>query len=463
MLNPLTLIRGVRHQCVWGVLQTELASFLQLCPGAGKAYTAALSSGSEVCFILLVRCRPPPGKKDPCSRLHALQAIRRRMELSPEVLHLIIRNVTTRNDLVTLSFVSKRFQKEAERALYNTLHLRGHERTMAVCRVLSSTSRVSTLVEAISIFVGDHKPPESSSDESDEEEDAPEDPPVPGEYWFAVASALKQTKRLRFLSVYFEQIGDAAQAWVLDGSAFQLETFHCDFEWDRHLADFLHSQSHLSDLYLSDYRNTTGTKPPPNRPACPHNCTSAPSTLPIPALSILECTFSEAAAALVPGRPVVRVKTCLSRSQEDEKRKEMQDLVAQLVLSCVPLQALDLADESYTEDFSLELARHVGSLANTRKLRYLGTLVLPVDGTKVRIGALQVPLNFLIAIPYACSAWSSTASCAAFGVSSALSSRCRSGTLRPRLRRRCARSRTSYAFIAPQYDGSYSCTSSTVR
>ena len=103
------------------------------------------------------------------------------MELSQEAHHLIVRHVRSRQDLVTLSIVSRRFQKEAERALYDTLYLRGFEHTIAMCRLLASTPRLSSLVAALTIFVAD-------VDSSDSEEEAS---PIPDDYWEAVAAALR--------------------------------------------------------------------------------------------------------------------------------------------------------------------------------------------------------------------------------------------------------------------------------
>lgn len=287
------------------------------------------------------------------------------MELSQEAYHLIVRYVGNRKDLLTLCTVSKPFQREAERALYDTLHLRGHQRTVSICRLLASTQRLSVLVDALSIFVVDDE-----SDESDASEG--EDPPVPDDYWDAVAAALRQTTKLRFLSIYFDQISDTSQAWVLNNCSFQLQTFHCDFEWDAALTAFLDTQSQLSDLYLADFRRGIS------------NLTTSTNSPALPKLSILECTFTEAAVALVPGRPVVRIKTCFSRTDIAEKRAELRELHAKLKLSRKSLRALDLADESYTPEFTLELLTlTVDTFTSTNTLRYLGTLVLPVDAKQV--------------------------------------------------------------------------------
>lgn len=293
------------------------------------------------------------------------------MELSQEVYRLIVRHVGTRPDLLSLCTVSKPFQKVAERALYNTLHLRGYTRSMTVCQVLNSNPRLATLVEALSIFVADDDF-DQEEDESCDEQSSKSSSFV-DQYWDVVAVALKQTTKLRFLSVYFEQVSDTSHAHVLEGCMFQLRTFHSDFEWDHYLASFLGTQSSLSDLYLSDYRSEQ------------HSAGSSPVALPLlPKLSFLECAFSEAALAFVPGRPVLRVKTCFSRTKVEEKRAELRDLLAALKCSRKPLRSLDLADESYEPLFTLDILTMLAGTFPNSTLRYLGTLVFPVDGRQVR-------------------------------------------------------------------------------
>jgi len=61
----------------------------------------------------------------------------------------------------------------------------------------------------------------------------------------------------------------------------------------------------------------------------------------------------------------------------------MISLFNKISLSTNPIRSLDIADESYNEDFSLELlAAVIRYLPTVSHLRYLGTLVLPVDGQK---------------------------------------------------------------------------------
>jgi hypothetical protein len=108
----------------------------------------------------------------------------------------------------------------------------------------------------------------------------------------------------------------------------------------------------------------------------------------------LECTFTEAAATLVPGRPVTRLKTCFSSASIPAKRTELSSLVSKLSLSTRPLRTLDIADSSYTEEFSMEILRGIAlHLPIVEALRYLGTLVLPIGGRQVSM--VPLPLSCL--------------------------------------------------------------------
>ncbi|KAI0369412.1 hypothetical protein BV20DRAFT_1020809 [Pilatotrama ljubarskyi] len=280
------------------------------------------------------------------------------MALPPDACSLIVKYVAdSRSTLVALCTVSKQFQVAAERALYNTLHLKEYDLTITVCRLLARSPRLAGLVVALSVYAQE----EDSDDVSEESE-------LPDDYWNALADALRSVTRLRFLNFHFSGGGQTDKAWILDGCMFQLRTFHCDLAWDASLQSFLATQSRLSDLYLADYQSLAIAPP-------------ISTSVFLPRLSVLECTFSEAAAALVPDRPVCRVKTCFTHSRLEEKRTELQIVVASLRQSKRRLRALDIADSSYNADFSLELLSHVTSHQSLcTDLRYIGTLVLPVAG-----------------------------------------------------------------------------------
>lgn len=155
--------------------------------------------------------------------------------------------------------------------------------------------------------------------------------------------------------------------------------------WDLDLSSFLNTQDHLRDLYLADY-----VAPAPDNPALDesgsgslllssNNARIRPGSLPM--LSTLECSFIDAIQTLVPGRPVVRIKTCFSRDDVRGKTEELRRLSATLRRASARVRSLDLGDASYTEEFSLTV---LGALVRyLPDLRYFGTLVLPV-GVEVR-------------------------------------------------------------------------------
>ncbi|CDO72274.1 hypothetical protein BN946_scf184970.g126 [Trametes cinnabarina] len=285
------------------------------------------------------------------------------MAFPPDACSLIVKYVAdSKPTLVSLCTVSRQFQAASERALYNTLQLKGYNLTVTVCNLLARTSRLSGLVVALSVY--------EDEDDSDDGSGSYSGLEPASMYWEALAGALKSTTRLRFLSFYFTS-GQPETAWIFDDCTFQLRTFHCDFVWDRHLQSFLATQSRLSDLYLPDYESLAITP-----------STSSSSFL--PKLSVLECTFSEAAVALVPDRPVCRVKTCFTHSRLEDKRTELDILAASLRQSKKRLRTLDIADSSYDAGFSLELLRRVTDVSLSSELRYIGTLVLPVVGQQLR-------------------------------------------------------------------------------
>lgn len=274
--------------------------------------------------------------------------------------------------------------------------------------------------------------------------------------WPAISNALKKMSRLRHLSIVidgsFSSPYSGRLAWILADCPFRLKSFHSDMRWDENLVRFLNVQDEIEDLYIGDYdegeegpgevEESTGldektpvtTRPSgPVGPRASHNSLLTLSPTALPHLYTLECTFSEAAIAIVPGRPVSRLKTCFSRTDPEGKRAEMKVLFEGLGKALVPAKnrssarggraaqaqegltggggrggwyALDIADAEYEEGFARDLLRAVvnltlvrsgsgghgraagatkstGSLNMKGTLRYLGTLVLPVGGREV--------------------------------------------------------------------------------
>ncbi|KAN0087869.1 hypothetical protein V8E55_006490 [Tylopilus felleus] len=314
------------------------------------------------------------------------------MELSLETYRLVAKYVGNRADLCTLCRVNKGFQRAAERALYSTIHASDTRETFRMCSLFSSTPCLAAIVDNLTLFVGDG----DGDDRQSQSEVC-----LPNDFWPTVSEALHQTTRLRFLNLHLNNAGDAAQAWIFNGTTFRLHSFHCDLQWDANLVSFLNTQTGIDDLYIEDYSVLEDTG---------QASTSGSSLLNLPALpnlSFLECTFSEAACALVPARPISRLKTCFSKTRLTEKRKELSLLFFKLMETTHSLRSLDIADSSYSDSFSMELLASVVRLQNrVHDLRYLATLVLPIDGhVRLRFYGLLRRLSSLGCVEVDISEW----------------------------------------------------------
>lgn len=303
--------------------------------------------------------------------------------LTLEICRIAVSNVRGRSDLATLCRVSKGFRTFAERALYNTVYMRDIHETLLLCRTISNSAHIAPLVDALTIYAtGEGETVAQDSDSEQEEHPTYE---LPDDYWDAIASALEQVTSLRYLNVHITNSANASAAWALEKCTFQLRGFHCDFNWDHHLISFLNKQTMLNDLYLLDYVGggnlATGAEAPDTPPVSPPLAASA-----LPALSTLECTFSEAAVVVVPRRPIERLKTCFSCTHVPEKREEMNLLMSKIRQSTRSLRSLDIGDSEYTVAFSMEiLSSIVSSRTASLELKYLGTLVLPISGREVSV------------------------------------------------------------------------------
>lgn len=300
------------------------------------------------------------------------------MELTLEAYRNIVKNVGNRTDLATLCRVCKGFCSAAEKALYNTLSFSHTEETLILLQTLSNNAHLSELVIAVTVFLEEEEEEEehTSSEDDNSVTGALDNVFIPDSFWSTIANVLKTTKNLRYLHVHLNNAVNPALAWILRGCTFQLRKFHCEFNWDDDLVDFLYSQKILEDLHLSDYRET------PKMEGIHRGHTLKP--LPLPSLSCLECTFSEAAMKIIPERPITHLKTCFSHSDLGEKRDEMYDLLGKMAQSRKNFRSIDLADSSYTEQFSSELLAAITVKRQLiSELRYLGTLVLPINGHEV--------------------------------------------------------------------------------
>jgi hypothetical protein len=302
------------------------------------------------------------------------------MELTLEAYRNILENVDSQADIASLCGVSRGFQRVAERALYSTLFMRNDEETIILCKTLATSPHLAVHVDALTIYLPEEEYESSDSDANSFIQDQP--PPTRAMDWAALAGALQRMTKLRVFNVHINDGSSTSTAWVLDGCTFQLRRFHCDFDWDQKLVAFLDIQAELEDLYILDYKENEDSDAP----------TASESTFQalhlgshaIHRLSVLECTFSEAAVALVPGRPITHLKTCFSQTGPIAKLEEMRSLLLNVGLSTQALRSIDIADGSYMQSFSSELLvaiAKVGSLGT--ELRHLGTLVLPIEGKEV--------------------------------------------------------------------------------
>src|SRR6266702_6191096 len=294
------------------------------------------------------------------------------MEFPLEVHSSIVRYIEMRADLCTLCLVSKSFRIATERELYRSLDVSEPSATIMLCNLLSEKPRLSQLVVAFTISLNEEELYESGINSQAHDLFSP-----PSDYWASVSRALQRTTHLRSLRIHLSRGVPLKYAWILDNCTFRLHTFHCDFAWDAHLVSFFSTQHLLSELHISDFNEDT----PENVSI---NARSLRQARTIPNLSILDCAFTGAVGTFVPGRPVTRVKTCFSSSDLKPKRVELALLLANLRLSTQPLHSLILADESYTTAFSLELLSSVvKAFGPIPQLRFVGPLVLPIDGHEV--------------------------------------------------------------------------------
>ena len=283
------------------------------------------------------------------------------MSLSLEACIHIVRSLGAKEDLALLCRVSRVFRNAAERVLYNTVHMRGVSQTQRMCHTLTTSARLATLVDALTIDI-------TTADSSSESSRTPRS----DDFWDSIAHALRGMRRLRFLNISIDDSADMTHAWVLNGCIFQLRTFHCDFSWDESLVAFLNTQHSLTDLYILDFQHSTSDD---TLSLPPHS---------LPKLSILECTFMEAAIATANNRSLSRLKTCFTASGVAGKRLEFMNLVRSLRRSRRNLRALDIADSTYSSDFTLDILTRVRDFLPSWYLRYLGTLCFPATGKKVK-------------------------------------------------------------------------------
>ncbi|KAH6907509.1 hypothetical protein BKA70DRAFT_1189502 [Coprinopsis sp. MPI-PUGE-AT-0042] len=330
--------------------------------------------------------------------------------LTLEICSIIVIHVSRSETITVLCRVSKLFRRAAEVHLYRTIQTSNLQSTRTLCITLANSPRLALLLESLTIVPVEGGSPQPSVRGQGNEGGAGG---LPEEYWLWMKKALANTQRLKYLEID-SQIGPStACAWIYPKGegVLQLRILRCDFDWDQDLIAFLNSQSELEDLYILDFKSPPST-PSTITPANPASQTTNIRETTIHdsamgSLAVLECTFSEAANILVPGRPITHLKTCFSTISLPEKRQEMEALLKSVELSKRSLRALDIADSSYDQDFSMELLQRVAHGERTRfELRYLGTLVLPVEGnSRLRFYGLLMRLPLLQCVEVEVSSW----------------------------------------------------------
>ncbi|KAJ3773649.1 hypothetical protein FB446DRAFT_641300 [Lentinula raphanica] len=351
------------------------------------------------------------------------------MELSLEAYRIIVNNVRSRADLATLCLVSKGFRRVAERALYNTLLMHEPERTKQLCKTLAGPSK---LAAALALSLETNRPEQvpdvtmatTGAGAQTETQDL----------WPVISDALKNMTKLRHLSIVIDGTLSSPYsghlAWILNDCSFKLKSFHSDMRWDEDMVRFLDMQYEIEDLYIGDYEagqehnpeegGATETTKQSKHPAPSHTLTAGPfaprsppslslSPSALPHLHTLECTFSEAAIAIVPGRPVSRLKTCFSRTDPAEKREEMNALFEALGKALVPgrTRSSHRPDtEGSRSNRTTVSTTFTGNVTMKGTLRYLGTLVLPVGGReRLLFYGFLMQLRRLCCIELEISAW----------------------------------------------------------
>ncbi|TFK22947.1 hypothetical protein FA15DRAFT_621788 [Coprinopsis marcescibilis] len=327
------------------------------------------------------------------------------MDLTLEAYSNIVEYVGRRSDIAALCRVSKPLRRAAEKRLYKTIYLEDTHDTRSLCVTLANSPRLASLVESFTLSPLEY-------DESDDEDDiGPGDvEELPEGYWSWISKALKNMRGLKHLDIHSQNGPTSACAWIYPkGQVFLLHTLYCDFDWDNDLAEFINSQDALEDLYILDFKtsNTPPIDATDTNPATERTIYTTVNDSAMPKLTILECTFSEAADTIVPHRPITRLKTCFSRTEPAAKGEELARLCRNISRSTEPFQSLDIADSSYSEAFSMELLRAVvETKATNTDLRYVGTLVLPIHGQeRLQFYGLLMRLPLLRCIELEVSDW----------------------------------------------------------
>lgn len=140
----------------------------------------------------------------------------------------IFKYIGSHRDLLSLLTTTRTCNREAERLLYRQVFLGTAARHRTLLFQLLNSPRQSLLVVNLTVTI--------SSDVDSK-----------SELWTSLAGALKQMNRLKHLEIstrrFSRQLG-----WIFNGCHFQLETFGCDFYYDKDLVSFFTAQKRMHKL-----------------------------------------------------------------------------------------------------------------------------------------------------------------------------------------------------------------------
>ncbi|TFK47018.1 hypothetical protein OE88DRAFT_1637413 [Heliocybe sulcata] len=256
------------------------------------------------------------------------QAVPTAHALPVELYHEIFGHVKSRRDLCSLIRISRFHQPLVARFLYHTVELSKYsEHTEQFCKAILRTPYYGGLVVSLTIHGDNHYPVSLPDLEC-------------FRLWCNVACALRRLTRLETLHlVRLPQV----YTWILKKCSFSLKELHCGHnKFDSDLLSFLNTQQRLSSIHwvVPDICPSRGRPPP-----------SFPKTLlakkALPALEKLVTNCPSLAVALVPGRPVHRLRI-LSETVDETLTSTIASSTAPLLCleTHTPLSGTLLSDDT---------------------------------------------------------------------------------------------------------------------
>ena len=140
--------------------------------------------------------------------------------------------------LASLCLTSKAFHRAAEPRLYHQLHLMDSLTAYRVCQTIASCDRIALHVKAFWTFFNERRWSNSRNH-------------LNPQFWDVVHLALRKMHNLQLIA-----IGDPScpSAWIFRQCQFQLLEAELRVDWDADLVRFLHTQSQLHTLRITNPR-----------------------------------------------------------------------------------------------------------------------------------------------------------------------------------------------------------------